>query len=161
MNKIQKRLIKLIIFFLIINLPFVTIIQIIGIDAFLDSFKNPNLYNFLATDIYSTNTNTEEKYVLLQKSSCPTFSIDNGDTILYCTDQGKTACTKVNQIKCTGPIKRYETIDENADQNPIYETQIYGKVLGFVDNNPWTILSIKIWEISTHTANLNTFFANN
>lgn len=134
----------------------------IGIDAFLDSFKNPKVYDFLVTDIYSTYTDTgQEKYILLQKTSHPNFSIENGDTILYCNDKGKTACDKVHQINCIGTIKRYDITDENIGEIPIYETQIYGKVLGFVDNNPWNILSIKIWDISTHTTNFNTFFSQN
>ncbi len=160
MDKIKKRLIKLAIFVLIVNLPFITIIQIIGIDSFLDSFKNPDVYDFLATDIYSIYADTgREKYILLQKASYPNFSIENGDTILYCTNQGKTACDKVQQINCVGPIKKYDVMHKNTSETPIYETQVYGKVLGFVDNNPWNILSIKIWEISTHIVNFNTFFA--
>ena len=159
MGKIKKRLLKLIIFAFLVNLPFITIIQIIGIDAFLDSFKNPNVYDFLTTDIYSVYTDIgQEKYILLQKSSHPEFSIENGDMILYCNKQGKTACNKVYQINCIGAIKRYDIIDGNMGETPIYETQIYGKILGFVDNNPWNILSLKIWGISTHTANFNTIF---
>lgn len=132
--------------------------QIIGIDAFLDSFKNPDVYDFLAADIYSTYTDTEqERYILLQKTSHPKFSIEDGDTILYCTSQGKTAYNKVQQINCIGTIESYDVIDEKMGEIPVYETQVYGKVLGFVDNNPWNILSIKIWEISTHIIDFNKF----
>lgn len=150
MVHVKKRLIKLVIFFLLVNLPFVTIIQIIGIDPFLDSFKNPDVYDFFLTNIYSAYTDNEQgKYLLIQKSAHPNFSVENNDTILYCNDGGKTACDKVYQINCVGSVKTYAVTDETS----IYETQIYGKVLGFVDNNPWNMLSIKIWDISTHLIN--------
>ncbi|MDH7517587.1 MAG: hypothetical protein QHH19_04505 [Candidatus Thermoplasmatota archaeon] len=159
MKRLTKTLLKLIIFSTLLNLPLLTIIHIIGIDAFLDSFENPDVYHVIATDIYSLYINTgQEKYILLQKASHPRFYVKNGDTILYYNNEGKTACNKVYQINSAGTIKTYDVTGENIGETPIYETQIYGKVLCFIDSNPWNILSIKIWEISTHTTNFNTFF---
>lgn len=43
---------------------------------------------------------------------------------------------------------------------PIYENQIIGKVIGNVDNNLWNTISMKIWDISIHNLNVKALFTN-
>lgn len=134
----------------------------IGIDAFLDSFENPEQYMYLQGSGHSMEPNINEgEYLVLQKSSCPSFSVNEGDIILYCKDEGGLVCHRVYSVSCIGSIKKYQTIGDGNDfvDKPVYENQIIGKIVGVVGNNIWNAISIKIWDMSVHNLNINALFS--
>jgi len=152
-----KTIIKPLIVLVIISLPFVTVTNILGIETFLDSFENPESYICLQDDgnWFSTKT-TEQKYVIIQRSSHPEFTIEDNDEIIYCKSNGEIDCNKIKQEQYhLSSIKRYYAVENNKlTGERIFESQIIGKVVKIIDENPWNSLSIKLWEISIHNLNV-------
>ncbi len=164
MKRKIKKTIQFIIFILLLNLPFMTMIQITGMETFLDSFENSNYYVQLKGNGISMHpTVNDDDYIILQKASHPEFSVEKGDIILYCKDDGGTACHRVYNINSIGTLKQYHTKGNTNDfgDEPIYEYQILGKVKHIVDSNIWNAFSMKIWDISIHNLNVNALFTNN
>jgi len=160
MKKIFKTILKICIFILIANLPFLTLAHITSMDTFLDSFENPEDYICLNSNsklLHSTNT--KEGYLIIQKTSHPDFKIEESDTIIYIKKEGGLACSRVYHYSYIGPTKKYFTdnTDDKISFNPVYEPQIVGKVVKIVDNNIWNSISIKIWDISIHDLNLHSY----
>jgi hypothetical protein len=163
MKKKMKNAIKFCIFISLACLPFITVTQIIGMNTFLDSFQNPKYYICLQDkdNTFGLNTKNEE-YLIIQKSSHPKFNVKKSDSIIYCKNDGEIACNKVYDINNIGAIKKYYATEENdIISQPIYESQIIGKVITVIDCNIWASISIKIWELSIHNLNLGIFQANN
>lgn len=161
-KRIIKNAIKICIFISIASLPFLTITQIIGMETFLDSFENPEHYVCLQDkdNLFGSNTKNGE-YIIIQKSTHPEFNVKKSDSIIYCKIDGDIACNKVYQINNIGAIKRYHTTEENdITSQPIYQSQIIGKIINVVDNNIWNSISIKIWETSIYNLNLRALLAN-
>ena len=156
-KKIVKTTTKIIAFILIANLPLITATSLIGLDPFLDSFENPNSYLYLRGIGVSMEPNIKDgDYIVLQKSSHPDFTITEGDVILYFQDNGKATCHRVYHITAIGSVKRYHTAGDSnyfADP-PVYENQIVGKVVKTVDDNPWNLFAIKIWDITINNLNI-------
>jgi signal peptidase I len=160
-KKTVKSIIKLFVFISLVNLPFITIIQMVGMGAFLDSFENPECYMYLSAGGHSMEPNIRDgDYIILQKSSYPSFSVNEGDVVLYCKEEGGIVCHRVYSISYIGSVKRYHTVGDSNDfaDKPIYENQILGKVVGAVGNNLWNMISMKIWDISIHNLNVNALF---
>jgi len=163
MKKKIKNVIKFFIFISLVSLPFITITQILGMEAFLDSFENPAYYICLQDkdNTFGLNTKNEE-YLVIQKSSHPEFNIKKSDSIIYCKNNGDIACNKIYNINNIGATKRYYTTGENdIVSQPIYDSQIIGKVITVIDSNIWNFISIKIWEVSIHNLNLRVLLAKN
>ena len=162
MKKIITNLIKICSFISLASLPFISITQILGIEAFLDSFENPSYYICLQDKDNTIGLNTKnEDYIIIQKSSHPEFNIKKSDTIIYCKNNGTITCNKIYNINNIGAIKIYYITGENDVINkPIYENQIIGKIITIVDNNIWNFFSIKIWDLSIHNLNLRTLLTN-
>jgi len=163
MKDVVKSAMKFCVFVFLINLPFITATQLLGMDVFLDSFEHTEDYVYLQGDGASTGIDIdEEEYLVIQKSSHSEFTIHDGDLILYCNTEGKTACHQISCISPIGSIKRYQPIDNNnipADE-PIYDAQIIGKVISIVDNNLWNVVAMKLWDMSIHELNVHSFFTN-
>jgi hypothetical protein len=163
MKKKIKNVIKFFIFISLVSLPFITITQILGMETFLDSFENPTYYICLQDkdNTFGLNTKNEE-YLIIQKSSHPEFNIKKSDSIIYCKINGDIACNKIYNINNIGATKRYYTTGENdIASQPIYDSQIIGKVITVIDNNIWNFISIKIWDVSIHNINLKALLARN
>ena len=162
-KKTEKDILKICIFITLANLPFITMTQQIGTDTFLDSFENPNHYNYLkftplAEDSYIQN----EDYILLQRSSHPEFSVSKEDIVVYYKDGEGLCCNKIYNVDSNLPIKKYYTIGCTSHNNkPIYEHNILGKVVGILDDNIWNSLSIKTWETSINNLNIKALFTDN
>ena len=156
MRKITKNIIKLLIFVFIATLPFISITQIIGIDTFLDSFENPEHYVCLQDKNNSLNLDIQKGgYVIVQKSSHPTFYAKASDYIIYNKINGEIACNKINSINTIGALKIYYVSEQNdPSTQPIYDLQIIGKVVNIIDNNIWNSISISLWEISINNLNI-------
>jgi len=149
-------ILKVFLFIFFAFLPFLTVTNMIGIDAFLDSFENPDSYVCLKDNgrLAGSNTRTQD-YLIIQKISHPDFEIKEKDFIIFYENSGEISCNEVNYISTAGTIRKYYIFDENGILNePIYEIQVVGKVIDFVDNNIWNSISLKIWETSINNLNL-------
>ena len=135
-------------------LPFISITQLLGIDAFLDSFENPDYYLVLENQGYiSGSTIQKNDLVIIQKSTHPTFDIQKNDYIVYFSNNDILNCNKVSSIEILGANKFYSFYDE-ADNNRIYEKQVLGKIINSIDNNIWNSITTKLWDISINKLNL-------
>ena len=163
MKRRTKKILKICVFILIANLPFLSATQIIGMDIFLDSFESPEKYvYFEADEQYIEGIKNNDDYYVLQKTSHPEFTLIKGDTILYSTVNNIVVCNKICSISCIGALKKYHvtSIDGSLIDYPIYDYQIIGKVVSIVDNNIWNVISMKIWEVSIHNLNVHALFTN-
>lgn len=150
-----KKIIEFSIFVSIASLPFVMATNVLGIDAFLDSFENPDSYLYLKnSDSISGITTNNEKYIIIQKTNHPDFEIQEKDTILYFDFDGSLVCNKINEINGVGTFARYYTDKENDDEKLVFNNQIVGKVIKVLDENMLTDLSLKIWDISIGSLNI-------
>lgn len=164
MKKIVKKAIKICIFIIIVNLPFISLTQIIGMNTFLDSFENPDSYIFLDSQKGIIGTKIENgQGIFIQKSSHPQYSLKEGDRVIYYQDNGEIVCDEINQINSIGFIEKYHMDGDNnkLDGESIYKHQIVGKVISIVDDNIWTEISMKIWDVSIHDLNVRALFADN
>jgi len=147
------------VFFIIANLPFLTISQLVGINTFIDSFKHPGSFLYIKTEkIHYQDTNGG--YIILEKLTSQGFSIAEGDRILYHTIKDTLQQRIVYQIKTDDGIKTYFTtsgIDNN--EGPIYEHQIVGKIIGNSEDNIWNSLCLQIWHLSIDNLNALTLFS--
>jgi hypothetical protein len=153
-KKIIRDIINICIFIALINLPFITMAQIIGIDTFTDSFEKPEFYQYFKSSKIDLGTITQG-YLVIKKPSHPDFSIFTGDKIFYYNDEGRLLCRSIHNIKTSSSIKKYYIVnlDGDIDDEPIYNHQIIGKVVGFVDNNAWNKISLKLWDASINNLN--------
>lgn len=158
----MNNVIKICIFILIVNLPFLTITQLVGMETFLDSFEHPESYQYINSDTLDIDEINRD-YIVLQKPSHPDFSIVKGDEIFYLNDEGGLMCSPVYYVNNERVTKRYYTIDFNDKLNaePVYEYQIIGKVVCFIDDNIWNTLSLKIWDMSVNNLNAVALFTGN
>jgi len=134
---------------------------LIGIDIFLDSFECPQYYvciqnnnNFL--DLKEKNS----EYVIIQKSSHLEFEIKRSDVVIYCKNNGELAYDVVEYVSIDA-IKTYHMKNNmGITSQPIFESQIIGKVINFIDSNIWNSISIKCWELSINSLNLRCLVTN-
>jgi hypothetical protein len=147
------------VFFIIANLPFLTIIHLFGIETFLDSFRNPDSYHCIKTDKIPNN-NAYEGYILLEKTDYRKNSIMERDTILYYTTKDTLQQRIVFKIVSENDVNRYYMISNNNEDitGPIYEHQIIGKIKARVENSVWNMLCIQIWDFSIDALNVITLF---
>ena len=145
----EKRIIKSIIsictFIAIVNMPFITITQLMGLEAFIDTFDNSESYQYFKSNKLDLS-NSNGDYVVIQKSSHKDFLIREGDEIFYLKDEGGLICRKVYHISSQGLMKKYYTINyyDKINDKPIYEDQVIGKVVGVIDDNIWNSISLKV-----------------
>lgn len=158
--KYSKDILKIVSFIVLINLPYLTISQVIGVDNFLDSFHDPGEYRYVKSSAMDIQDVTEG-YLIIQKSSHQEFSVGVGDSV-FLIDEGGLACRSVYQID-TDNMKRYYTVSfaDEVYLEPIYEYQIIGKVVGVVEDNIWNSISLKLWDISINNLNIAALFTNN
>lgn len=161
MKGARKEVIEICLFLLVVNLPFLTMAQTIGLDNFLDSFERPDSYLYVDSEDKTSTINKilpDAGVVIIQKSSNPEYKVNEGDSIIYYNDKGDIVCNMVFYISCMGTIKKYRIVDigNQGKENTVYENQIIGKIVGVANCNPWIGLSIKIWDASIHEFNINT-----
>jgi hypothetical protein len=150
-----KTAVKTLIFLSITALPFLTLTNVIGIDTFLDSFENPENYTYFKNNKYLQSTKIKDRnYIIIQKSDHPSFQIQEGDTIMYCTVNGEIACHKIYQIYGDETLKKYSIQEKNV----VYGDQIIGKVIKTLDNNIWNEFVINIWNLAINELNIRVLF---
>ncbi len=152
-------IIKLCGFFIIANLPFLTISQLVGIDTFIDSFKHPGSFYYIKNEkIHCMDVNGG--YTILEKPTYQGFSIGEGDQILYHTIKDTLQQRIVYQIKSDDGIKTYYTTSNTDNtEGPIYEHQIIGKIIGRSEDNIWNSLCLQLWDLSIDNLNALTLFS--
>lgn len=159
-KKFIHAFVKICCFFLIANLPFLTITHLFGIETFIDSYKYPCSYEYIKNDTLHT-LNTSQGYILLEKPSHEGYSINKGDTILYLT-KTETALQQVAYATTTeNGCKMYYLMTNNRDtiHGPIYDHQILGKIIGRFDDTIWNTLCIQIWDLSVDNLNAIALFS--
>jgi len=163
MRRRIKNILKICVFILLANLPFLSATQLIGMEVFLDSFESPQEYvYFQAGEQLVGSIKNNDDYLILQRTNHPEFTLNEGDTILYSNGNDIVACNKIHSISCIGTLKKYHVtnVDDSLIDYPVYNYQIIGKVVSIIDNNLWNILSIKLWDISIHNLNAHALFIN-
>ena len=159
----SKNILKICVFVLLANLPFLSATQLIGMDVFLDSFESPQEYlYFQADEQLMGSIKNNDDYLILQRTNHPEFTLNEGDTILYSNENYIVTCNKIHSVSCIGTLKKYHVVnvDDSLADCPIYDYQIIGKVVSIVDNNLWNILSIKLWDVSIHNLNAHALLTN-
>jgi hypothetical protein len=127
---------------IICSLPFLTLTTILGIDTLVDSYRNPHNYH------YTTNTDTQgTAHFLITQTIPQTSNLHAGDTILY-TDR--------NGIQ-TGTILALDNPDHliytTGLSTPIHPHEIIGKVTASLTQDPWSQLTLQLWDLTTQTLN--------
>jgi hypothetical protein len=158
-RKTLLRIIKICVFFLIANLPFLTLINLFGIDTFIDTFRHPTAYQTIKTDTIPQFT-TQSEYILLKKPHHQNYSIEINDILLYYTTQETFVKERVSSIVSTNGINRYYTVARNnpSSNGPIFEDQILGIIQAEYDSNLWNNLCIQLWDLSTENLNAIALF---
>ncbi len=158
-KNLRHTIIKLCGFFFIANLPFLTISQLVGIDTFIDSFKNPSSFYYLKNDrIHSTDPTAG--FIILEKPPYQGSSIKEGDRILCHTMKNTLQQRFVYQIITEDGIKTYYTTSNTeTSDGPIYESQIVGKIIGISEDNIWYALCLQVWDLSIDNLNALALFS--
>lgn len=152
-------ILRLIGFFLIANLPFLTITQTIGIDTFIDSFNHPTAYTYIKNQDVTSNS-TFAGYIIIEKPSHQTPSIKQGDSILCHTIKNTIQQRMVSQIQKKDGITIYYTRSStDVSDAPVYDSQIIGKIIGTSEDNPWYTLCLQVWELSREKLNVCILFS--
>jgi len=151
---------KLCVFFLLANLPFLTITHLVGIDTFMDSFKHPDSYDYIKNDILSNRNGTIE-YLIIEKPTEQEFSVDKGDQILFHGRKTNLQQRTISQIQSVDGIITYYTTtsDQSNHEEPIYADQIIGKIIGNTQDNLWNTVCLQLWELSIHQFNTLKLFS--
>ncbi len=159
-KKQLHRIIKIIIFFISANLPFLTIANLLGIDTFIDSFQHPNYYHYIKNEKIQP-VEAKGGYLIIEKPTSHGYSIKEGESILYYTAQGTAQQSIVYQIMCEKGIQTYYTMtsNENDIKGPIYEQQIIGRIKARFDDNLWNVFCLQIWEVSIDNLNAMALFS--
>ena len=146
---------------MVANLPFLTVVNLIGIDVFVESFQHPDSFQYSTTFDPNGDARTEG-YLILEAPTDQNFLIQTGDTILYRTGQGAVGCESVQKVAFRQDAMIYFINTPEADDNTsiIYGTQILGKVICHTDDNIWNALCLHIWDFSKNNLNANAFLGN-
>ncbi|KYK22213.1 hypothetical protein AYK25_07360 [Thermoplasmatales archaeon SM1-50] len=150
------------VFFLIVNLPFLTITHVFGIETFIDSFKYPNSYQFIKIDKISF-LDANAGFILLEKANHQGYNIQENDIILYYTTHDTIQQKIINKTVSENGVNKYYTLTSyTTDSNTIvYEYQIIGKIKGNFDDTIWNTLCIYMWHFSIEKLNTISFFYSN
>ena len=146
-------------FIIVANLPFLTMVHLMGMDLFLASFHHPEMYQYLKVQ-NGTDQIIPEGYLLIEKPISRGFLIHNGDTILYRTGEGAVRCEAVLSVELRQGTTAYYTSTPARDdiKEPIYDTQVLGKVSTTVDDNLWNVLCLRLWDYSIQHLNVHHLF---
>lgn len=151
---------KFSVFFIIVNLPFLTVTYLFGVETFIDSFKYPNSFQFIKTDNIP-HLDMNAGFILYEKANHEGYMIQERDIILYHTAQDILQQSMVYRIVSENGVNRYYVIaSDNDDLNTIVnEHQIIGKIKGRFDDTIWTIFCMYIWDLSVDNLNAISFFS--
>ncbi len=151
---------KFSVFFIMINLPFLTVTYLFGVETFVDSFKYPNSFQFIKTDDF-LHLDTNAGFILYEKANHQGYMINERDTILYHTSQDILQQSMVYRIVSENGVTRYYvfTGDKETLDTIVNEHQIIGKIKGRFNDTIWTSLCLYIWDLSVDNLNAISFFS--
>ncbi len=160
-KKSLQTLCKLCLFFSIANLPFLTLTNLFGTQIFIDSFEYPNSYQYIKTDAID-NLETNKGYLLIERPTHEGYAVNEQDLILYHSPDKTINQRVVSSIVTKNGVNAYfiKDLTNGTFSEPIYEQQIIGKIKARFDDNLWTTLCLRIWEISSDNLNALMFFSN-
>ncbi len=152
--KQRKNLYTITLFFLIVNLPYLTITCSMGTEFFFETFEQPDNYKYIHCTPKLTNQHSHT-YLLIQKPTAEHYHLQEGDHVCYITDTGFLATKQISCININTPTPKYylHTTTENQELETIYHHQILGKVITTIDENIWTTISLDLWEASRQNLN--------
>ena len=159
-EKKKRALIEFMVFIAVINLPFIYISTTLGFNTFLDSFENPDSYQFL-TNLRVEGSDTINSHVIIQKSSHPAFDITYGDIIVYYEEACGFQYGIIDLVSTEFRNKVYYILsDEGQFQYQfVFEQQIIGKVISDIGTDIWSALSLELWDITITRLNALSLFS--
>ena len=170
MEKSLKDMTRILLFLAVANLPFITIVQVTGLDIFLDSFENPSYYLYLEYNNSIGNMETKHSYIIVQKSSHPDFSIKKGDILLYqqyINGKDETGGYRIYCEYYADYTEHIEGIPNTLFHSKLNvsrtnrDSRVIGKIVGIAEYDPWHGIAIKAWDISINNLNIGTIFLKN
>jgi hypothetical protein len=127
---------------IICSLPFVTLAATLGVDTLVDSYRNPNHYHYTT----STDTKSTARYLITQTIP-QTNILHKGDTILYESENGPQSGT------ITAITNPDNLIYATGLATPIHPREIIGRVTASLTQDPWSLLTLQLWDLTTQTLN--------
>ncbi|MBN2599489.1 MAG: hypothetical protein JXA75_03025 [Candidatus Thermoplasmatota archaeon] len=146
-------------FFILANLPFLTMSYFLGVETFLDSFEHPSSFLYLKNEQIQT-LHPQEGYLILEKPSSEDFSIEEGDMILCYTTTHRLEQHIVSRIQSEDGVTTYyaSTNTPGPSDAPICDSQIVGKISGTMKETLWNNLCLSFWDVSINHLNILAFF---
>ena len=158
-KNLSRTILKACGFFLIANLPFLTVTQLIGVDTFIDSFHHPSSFLYMKNKTLNSK-DTSVGYIILEEPTYEGFSIKEGDRILYYTMKDSLQQTIIYQVKSEkGATIYYTTSTSEGTNGLIYEHQIVGKIIGTSQDTIWSTLCLQLWDLSIRNLNTASLFS--
>lgn len=141
-------LLKSIACILILSLPFITLIQNLGADTLLDSYRHPTQYRFMKSSTLHL-PELSERYLITEEPT--TGALKEGDTVLYHTFDGLHSGTVSALSDSQGTL--FCLVSTGITDHIVPSSDIIGRVQGSLDDNPWSLLTLQIWDLAIHTLN--------
>jgi hypothetical protein len=147
------------VFVFLVNLPFLSMSNILGSQIFIDSFEHPQHYHYIKTNTMSIY-DTSSGYLVVQTPSHPDFCLDVGDFIFYHTESGELYMRSIVSIEWQPPFKMYTVYgsDETASVESVISRYILGKVITSFDDSIWNRISVYTWDVSVNRLNIGALF---
>lgn len=136
-------ILKTLLGFTILCLPFLILTAALGPDTLLDSYQHPDQYHYLPDA-----TPLTQRYLLI-KDLDTQGTLQEGDAILYQDDDG-AHCATVCAIIPPPTNLVYIAADTTQAISP---HDILGRITGSLDRTPWSQLALQIWDLTAHTLN--------
>ncbi len=133
---------------LILSLPFITLLQNLGPNTLLDSYRHPTQYRFMKSSTLNL-PELSERYLITEEPTSDT--IREGDTILYQTLDGLHSGTVSALSNSQGTL--FCVVSTGVTDHVIPSRDIIGRIQGSLDDNPWSLLALQIWDLTIHTLN--------
>ncbi len=151
---------KICVFFIIANLPFLTLTSLFGAQTFLDSFRYPDAYQYIKTDTID-GLKADRGYILIERPTHQGYSIKEQDIILYHSCDETIDQRVVSSVVTKNGVNTYiiTGVTNGSFDGPIYEQQIIGKIKARFEDTIWTTMCMNIWEISTDNLNALVLFS--
>ena len=146
-------------FFILANLPFLTMSHILGMETFLDSFEHPSSFLYLKNEQIHPLPQ-QGGYLVLEKPTSEDFSIEEGDMILCYTTTHQLQQRIVSKIRSDDGVLTYfaSTSTTEPSDSPIHDSQIIGKIRGTMKETLWNSLCLCFWDVSITHLNILAFF---
>jgi len=138
---------------IILCLPFITLIASLGPDTLLDTYRHPDQYRYITGS--SPSSQATQRYLLL-KDLHQSDAVQKGDPILYQDDDGLHSATVCAVIP---PPTNLVYIATDTADHAICPHDILGRITGSLDQSPWSLLALQVWDLTAHTLNPSAFLA--